>query len=414
MVPPDISSGDAPTEHGIRPEDELPPRIAGCKRFVLFIADATGITAGGIVLLFCWLLLSNPDAVPTCICWFYFASSVGISALIIDRLIRHKRLVHEARVEDRSEVEAFIQEVKHVEPRLQSPERPAEFEKRRKNLDDEVDRLEKQLGPRAWTEYQVLPLDQMLVDFLKVDDLIARAKSLLAELDDYARDSAYRYDLELYISWQNRIDNAIKKIEQSEEQGRESSKEQPKSLNGQNMELVKDDASESLRAELRSLQEHVVSYQKSWAEGSTVVRSVIICGIVALGLALIAGIVPAVYPGHGKALGVFSWGLIGISGALTAVLWPIYKSNRVEVGNTEGLGEVKRAGLAAIFGMLAGILAYCAIAGELFGPGAIVAPIKNGTLKNMGLSVVDAFIAGFLFERVFHRVRKADISGREQ
>ena len=62
------------------------------------------------------------------------------------------------------------------------PERPTNLAEKRKEVDAEVRRLTEDLGPEGWTEFQVLRLDRLLIDFLPLEDLKARALSGLDEL----------------------------------------------------------------------------------------------------------------------------------------------------------------------------------------------------------------------------------------
>ncbi|MDA2923763.1 hypothetical protein MYX65_03735 [Acidobacteria bacterium AH-259-L09] len=250
--------------------------------------------------------------------------------------------------------------------------------------------LEKQ-GRRAWTEYQVLSLDRSLVDFLKEDDLKSRALSTLSELEDYAEDSTYRYEWNQYFKWQGRIEQAINKIDEQSDENQE----------------VRDEKASTLRAELKMLLEYLANYQMNWSEGSVRTRNLMIFGVIAIPVFIIMGLLPILHPCGEQLLIVLNWGLLGISGSLTAVLLDIRKSDLVEVGNTEGKKEVRRAILGATLGFVAAVLAYSMIWGGLL-TGKIVPNLQSeerGSLEVIGLSVVWAVASGFSFERIFDRVR---------
>ncbi len=147
-----------------------------------------------------------------CVWGTYIALGVVITALLIRCVIKHRFSVQKARLEDRSVVDAMIVEAETVEPRLTDPEKkPENFDKKKEDLEEEASRL-RDISSRGWTEYQVLSLNQMLVDFLKVDDLIASTQLSLTELKDYAEDSARRYDWEQCYQWDEKIDEAINEI----------------------------------------------------------------------------------------------------------------------------------------------------------------------------------------------------------
>ena len=228
----------------------------------------------------------------------------------------------------------------------------------------------------------------MLVDFRKVNDLIANAESGLAELEEYAEDSTLRYDISLFNKWEGRIRTAIDKIDKEDELSQQ------------------DIAAESLRAELRSLLEHVADYQASWAEGSAVVRNLMIAGVAAVPILLLMGILPNFYPGGDKYLNILNWGFLGISGSVTSVLLFLYRTNRVEVGNTEGRSAARRAILGATLGFVAGVLIYSAITGGIVSEGNLIPEPKSSDMKDISLTILVAFASGFSFERIFDRMRQ--------
>lgn len=333
------------------------------------------------------MIFQNPQRLPSCICWPYIGFGAVLAGLFVDRFLRNERSLHEARLEDRSVVEALIVQARNVTPRLPDSEKPDNYEQKMLQLSKEVDNLEA-LGPEGWTEFQILSLDQMLVEFLKLDDLKAISDSSLGDLEDYAGDSTHPYDIKLFSRWEGRINTARDKIDKASDI------------------LKKDAAAESLRAELRSLLEHVAYYEKSWAHGSTVVRNLMICGIIAVPIVLLMGILPAFYPVGNKALNIFNWGFLGISGSITSVLLYLYRTNRVEVGNTEGMSALRRAVLGATLGLVAGVLIYSLIVGGVVSAGYLIPNPVSSKLADVSLSILVAFASGFSFERLFDRMRQ--------
>lgn len=319
-----------------------------------------------------------------------------LTVLLIDRLIRHELNIHKARLVDRSEVDAIIVEAKTVEPRLKDPERPEDYEHKKQDLLEEVQRLEK-LGPNGWTEYQILSLNQMLIDFLKLDDLKVLAASRLADLEEYALDSAYHYDIQHYYHWDGRINEAIERVKEEEEREK------------------RDDDAENLRAQLRMLLEHVASYEINWADGSVHIRALMTYTVVAIPILLAMGLLP-LFHSNGDSngdlyLGIFNWGMLGISGSLTAVLLNIRKSDIVEVGNTQGKKELRNAILGAVLGLVAGIVSYSMISGGIF-EGAFFPNItieKKMAIRDIGLSIFWAIASGYSFEWIFDRIRTVTV-----
>ncbi len=320
--------------------------------------------------------------------------SLGLIPLgiILDRYIRHRILVHKARREDPSSVYATMVEADTVEPRLTNPERPDDYRKNKDDLKNEVERLKK-LGQDGWTEYQVLPLNQMLVAFLKLDDLKSRTEMNLDILKEWSEETGHPLDKESYRTWEDRIEVAKEQIDKN------------KDISPQDDDAKLDDNAKSLRAELKTLLEQVAEYQANWKEGSTVRNSLMICGAASIPILLVMGLLPVFHPMGDKILSFFNWGLLGVSGSLTAVLLGIRKSDLVEVGNTEGKKELWRALLGAILGFVAGFIVYATIVGGLLASGAAVPEIAEPGLKNVFLSFLWAFGAGFSFERVFDKMR---------
>lgn len=392
----------ASTSDGVTaPEDSVRPELSVLKKSLRIIA----VCVFFIALLYvtyqlCFQSFWRCSHLPSCICCTYVAMAILPIALIVVCCLSHDTSVHRVRLEDPSVVAAMIVEANTVESRLPEPEKkPGNFDQKVNDLKNEVARLRRKLGYKEWTEYQVLSLNQMLVDFLKVDDLIASAQLSLAELEDYAEASTTRYDWEQYYRWQNKIEEAIRKIKQLDSEDAKNA-------------LKKDEAAEPLRAELRVLYEHVASYHMSWAEGSVILRGIIICGVFTLfPLLLGMGLLPLLHPAGDHILRIFNWGILGISGAITAVLLSLRKSDFVEVGNTEGEKELWRAVLGIGLGLVAGLLSYSLIASKIIFTGGAFPNVNSSSLFDIGLSVVWAVASGFCFEKVFDRMRGATMGG---
>lgn len=266
--------------------------------------------------------------------------------------------------------------------------------KRSEQIKTEVSRLEK-LGSDGWTEFQILTLNRLLIDFLPIEDLKARARSSLEELKEYADGDAFSYDVSLYYSWEEKITSNIDDLERKNEKKKDEKKN-----------MV-----EALRANLRSLREHVADYEYNWAEGSTIVSSIRICGSVGVVVFTLMGILPILHsiPDsthlYDFSLSVLNWGYLGVAGSIASALIGLRNSNEVEVGSSSGKRELWRMVLGAPLGLLAGILIFSALAGELIKSGAAVPDLSKPGLLNAGLSVVWAVVTGMGFERLFQRMR---------
>lgn len=330
----------------------------------------------------------------------YAAISILPVILFVDRYIRRRTTIHRLRLQDYSAVYALFVEARNVKPRVNRNDKDTDEEKaynrdfdaKKRNLLKEVDRLEGR--SEIWTEYEILNLEQMLIDFLKIDDLKERAKSELDELEEYAYDSAVSYDLRKYDRWEEKIRNYTEMIDEG-------------AKDDQIDETVRDRNAEPLRAAVKTLQEHIASYSVSWAEGSWIVRSLIICCGVAIPILIVLGTLPIFHPSLCTLEGIlqfYNWGYLGTSGALTAVVLSLRNSDATEVGATEGKRELWQMVSGTALGFVAGILAYSMISGGLL-KGPLVPITDDPTPITFGRSVIWAFAAGFAFEKVFDRMK---------
>ena len=293
----------------------------------------------------------------------------------------------------------MIQEAKNVRPRLtfqqddQQVQRPPDFSHLKEQLNAELKRLTN-IGPEAWTNYQVLTLDRLLIEFLPIEDLKARAKSSLTDLAEYAEGGAFSYDARLYSDWDNTINKDIQDIDDCDD-GKDK----------------QDCIANKLRADLRSLLEHVANYESNWAQGKTIVHGIRICGSVAVLAFLFMGLLAAIYDPPNpispfwSRFGILQWGFLGTAGALTSVLHGLRDSDDVEVGNTRGVQVLWRTVLGATLGFVAGILIFSILAGGLIEAGSAVPDLTDMKSKDVYLSIVWAVSAGMGFEAVFQRVR---------
>ena len=346
-----------------------------------------GLSLAGLLVAVDQLCLENPFFW-SCRCLAYLGLVAGLGSFVAWRYFQHKDVAHQGRLEDKSDVEASIVEAKTVEPRMVRPLRPEGFKEKKKNLDNEIKRLE-EIGRENWTEYQVLSLYQMLVDFLKPLDLVSTTDSVMDVLDEYAADSRYRYDREYYAKWKERVDDAKKEIDNAKD-------------------VEKDEKSERLRAVLKTLYEHVADFNYKWAEGSALIRDLLVVNAMAIPVFLTLGLVPVIHPSDPGTLDVINWAMLGVTGALAGSLRGLHRSDEVEVGNTEGKREIWRAVSGAALGFVAGALTYGVIAGGLVEGAAVPsAEASRSAVSDVGLSVVWGVAAGFSFERVFERVRTA-------
>lgn len=392
-----------------REKDPFPPRRSKTQ-WVIFIISKIALVLALLYLVeqFCsvhpvsWVTEHNTllmNVCRSCVWGTYVAFGVVIAVIIIDRWIKHDIIVHTARIEDFSEVEALLVEARTVQRTSCGPMADQEyFDRKKKELQDEMRRLTDEIGKQGWTEYQVLSLNQMLVEFLEADELIARAQSSLEDLEDYADNKAYGgYDRKQYDKWKNRISEAIEKLDQAVDESKRNA------------------AIEMLQARLETLLEHIANYNAKWSEGTAIISAIRRCGILEIFLLFPMGLLPILHPStlnsDGSVLGPLNWGILGTIGAIIAVLLSLRKSDYVEVGNTEGKREFWRAFGGTGLGFAAGILTYSMFAGGLFTAGSIVPALQSSLLLDVGLSTVWALASGYCFENVFDRMVSTTLGG---
>ena len=366
-------------------KDRSPPQS---KRLAITVSWL--VVLAGLLMAVDQLCFDSP-VLWTCRCLAYGGLVLVLTGLALVIYCHHKARAYRDRLEDKSSVDASIVEARTVEPRLLDPIRPEKIEEKKKNLNDEVNRLQR-IGPENWTEYEVLSLYQMLVDFLKPLDLIATTDSVMDELNEYAVDTKYRYDQEYYANWKERVDEATNEIKKI----------------GDVTGIEVDDKSERLRAVLKTLYEHRCDFNLKWTKGSALIRDLLFVNAVAIPIFLTIALVPVIHPSDPGPLGVINLAMFGVTGALAGWLRSLHRSDLVEVGNTEGKREIWRTVSGTALGFVAGALTYGIIAGDLVNGAAV--PSAGATrlaLQDVGLTIVWGVAAGFSFERVFERVGTA-------
>ena len=384
-----------PRQQHIAPEGNLPPRLTSRRRVILCIARIFMLIGICWLILVCYHIFWNSSALGWCIFCTYLALVGLLSGLVTDFVVRHRMRVHESRKADPSEVETLIQEANNVRPRLTRPRRPVNYEEKRTEVVKEVRRLN-DVGPHGWTEFQILALDRLRIDFLGIEDLKALALSSLADLKEYAEGDAFSYDVSLYYDWEEKIKSAISVIDEL-----------------YNTETAKDHKAEMLRANLRSLLYHVADYESNWAKGTTIVSGIRICGATTVVVFTLMGILPLLCSIPPTALscdfglGLLNWGFLGVAGAISSALIGLRNAQEVEVGYTAGRQELWRAVLGAPLGFLAGILVFSALAGGIIETGAAVPNLRQPGFSDAYLSIVWAVFAGMGLESVFQRLRRA-------
>ena len=346
----------------------------------------------------CLLVVPNPSLT-------YIALILAPLAWLVRFIIWHKRRVYNFRLEDPSEVTAIIREAETAEKRLE--DKPDDFGTKLQNVKDEAKRLE-DLGNKNWTDYQILNLKVMLVDFLKPNDLKERARSSLEKLLDYPEITGDRFEADLAKNWSDNIKEACKKIDDI--------KIDDNTVDKGTFLRCRDDAAEPLRGKLRRLLRNVTDLDKNWAEGTAIIHSLMIFGVIVLPHILGIGLLPLFYKSLGGNLFIHNLAMLGICGSLTAVLmrlYQMYRSNVVEIGDTKGRNQLNLAILGTALGLVAGILFYAMVAGGLLDGDLFpnFPPKPENHFVDVTKAIFWGVASGFSFELIFNRM--GSISSQE-
>ena len=343
-------------------------------------------------------------------CFTYIALILAPLAWLVHFKIWQKKKVNKLRLEDPSEVKALIVEAETTEPGMAEKEGKPDYSgKEWEKLQKQAEKLER-LGDKNWEEYQILPLKVMLVDFLKPDDLKARAKSGLEKLREYRDSMADQFGADHFKEWSKSINDGCKKIDDIKKGDEEQDKE---------FIRRKNEASEPLRGKLRMLLRHVTDFDKNWAEGTAIINSLMVFVVIALPHLFALGILPFFYKcpyfmdGN---LPILNMAVLGVCGSLAAVLlrfYRMYKSDviLVEIGDTKGRIQLTLAILGTALGLVAGILIYAMVAGKLLDGDLFPNfPPENG-FEDVARAIFWGIASGFSFELIFNRM--GSISSQE-
>ena len=366
-----------------RHRDRLPPGWEWWRLLLVILGELLVWGSSLFLVVTCLnLIIGNPLCL-TCECWFYLPGFLFLVGLCAVRCLRHSIRVHEARLVDRTEVEALFHWAESVQDANEETS-PAPNDALRELID-----FLRTAGPSTWTEYRVLPIEQCALERLHADDLIARANARLEDLREYDEKKTDA-DKSYFRDRGKRLRKSIDRLRVR--------KSGPK----------REKARHALRADLSMLLETIAEYDKNWATGSEFLRALLIVISFAIPIFLLMGVAPALLPPV-ESLGFGNWAFLGVAGSLTAVLRRLYLGNKVEVGLEEGKNVLSQSMKGAILGLVSGILVFLMLRGGLVKPGPVVPDVQSACLDQIYLSVFWAFLAGFAFESVFERVQKEKV-----
>ena len=343
--------------------------------------------------------------------FLYFTYAVFLLTVLMHCWGTFEKAKFLPRIQDRHYVQSLLDGGKRALLEMDNKNESADDSEQRKNkvlmkeLRTIVGELQGKLDNGGGiVEYDLLYLKILLADYASPEEVKAQADSYLVDLEDLADEEAHTQTKEEYWDIRHQIDslketlNAFDYSSARDQNGMKTDKKDCEALNV----LCK------LRAVVTErLLPTVTENEKLWVEGSAIVNMLRYACLASIPLLLAAGTVPSYADGYPLNLTALNWAILGVAGALVAVLRALGQTNRLEVGNQLGVREVQRTWWGAGLGLVAGFLAYMLVASGF---------IECYLFQNCDLKankspfpryVLLAFLAGYAFERTLDRVRAA-------
>ena len=342
----------------------------------------------------------------------YISYAVFFLTAIMHFWGRYGKAQFMARVLDRSYVRSLVTSGEQASSKLSEQLKSTAEKKTEKEVRNEkvlrdglnaVTRVlnEKLAKNKAVVEYDLLALKILLVGRANEHEAPAQARMYLTDLKNFADEEAHTQTVEEYLSIQHRVEDAEREIYAQRYRDGEKS-----GCDGSEEKDVR--AVPRLRAIVQEeLLPTLTESEKLWSEGSAIVKILRGACLAVIPLLLAAGLIP-MYMDSTNTLWGIHWAILGVAGALVAVLRALGKTNRLVVGNEQGVKEVQRAWWGAGLGLVAGLLTYMLVksgfvACFLFGGPCL--PDNPESQRITYVHMLLAFIAGYAFERGIDRVR---------
>lgn len=349
--------------------------------------------------------------------YLYFIYAVFLLTVIMHFWGTFAKAKFLPRIQDRPYVRWFLDKGKLALAGMEKDESASGCKRRRNQvlmpeLRTAVEELENNLREdRGVVEYDLLHLKTLLVDCASKERIKAQADLYLNDLEDLADEETHTQTKEDYWDIRYQIESLKEKLG-SHNDSLESEQVEPSAVGHHAEKRRCAGALRELRAVVTErLLPTVIENEKLWVEGSAMVNMLRYACIWAIPLLLAAGTVPGyvVPSSDGDAplsLTALNWAILGVAGALVAVLRALGRADRLEVGNQLGSREIQRTWRGAGLGLVAGFLTYMLVASNF---------VSCYLFENCDLSangthhryVLLAFLAGYAFERTLDRVRAA-------
>ena len=340
---------------------------------------------------------------------FSFAGGLYLMyAVFLLTVIMHYRGTFEKaqytpRIQDRPYVQSLLDKGRCASSEVNELEKS-----RAQGMDAVVEDLQKKLDDdESIVEYDLLHLKILLARCASEEEIQTQAYVYLVDLKNLAYEEAHTQTKEEYWNIQHRVDALVAKLGT----GGRSPADDRNGENSRGEGREEERHFESRVRELRAivgeeLLPTICENEKLWEEGTAIVKMLRNACILVIPLLFAAGTVPSYTDSYPLGLTEMHWAILGIAGALVAVLRGLGQTDKLEVGYELGTREVQRAWRAVGLGLVAGFLTYMLMASDFIG---------CYLFRDCDLRVIDpyprhvllAFLAGFAFERTLDRVRAA-------
>lgn len=363
----------------------------------------------------------------------YFLFAVFLISVSMVCALSNEIWTHRLRRMDCSEVRALILDAKYriAEYNDKSNTNKSLGVEQVSNIQDQINSLQEGLGDgfsdyasgkrSPYTEYDVLTLDQSLLDFYSASELLARSDTLLNNLREYADDVERQYPREKFNRHEDKINHLKNKLESALKR-----EKRPSEIGKDKTRMVRKKAEDKLRAYLVELLEHIAGVDRYWFTGQAIARSLVVCSSLALIIFFLMGILPLLDKGIGGLyelanggefkFNVVNYAFLAASGAYAGVLRTMLREKELDLGEDAGKRAAYRALIGGAMGLAAGALAYAFAAAGLIGEETLnpsyfkeVCCTEPIYLEQFRVSVyagiVYSFAVGLTFDRFYERVK---------
>ena len=351
------------------------------KEFCLWVDDSGFSLAGGLYVMYAMLLLT----------------------VIMHYRGTFEKAQYMPRIQDRPYVQSLLDKGRRASSTVNELEKS-----RAQEMCAVMESLQKKLdNDESIVEYDLLQLKILLARCASEEEIQNQAYMYLVDLKDLAYEEAHTQTKEEYWNIQHRVDALVAKLgtcgrlPADDRNGGNSRGE------GREEERYFESRVRELRAIVgEELLPTICENEKLWGEGTAIVKMLRNACILVIPLLFAAGTVPSYAGGYPLGLTEMHWAILGIAGALVAVLRGLGQTDKLEVGYELGTREVQRAWRAVGLGLVAGFLTYMLMTSDFIGC-YLFQDCELRVIDPYPRHVLLAFLAGFAFERTLDRVRAA-------